>query len=141
MPKHRLLLVEDRPQDVRLTKRAIQKAGYDLDIDVAQNGKEALDVLHQVNGQSNAPLPDLILLDWMMPIVDGAEVLDEMKKEPRLARLPVIVLTTSSSERDVMAAYDKGCNAYVTKPVDPADFQKAIEALGLFWLEKALLPK
>ncbi len=135
MAKHRVLIVEDRQADVRLTQRALKKAGYDLDIDVTSNGKEALD--HLSNGK---PKPDLVLLDWMMPLVNGEEVLTEMRADPKLRSLPVIVLTTSASEGDVAAAYDKGCNAYLTKPVDPGDFQKTIEAMGLFWLEKVVLP-
>jgi CheY-like chemotaxis protein len=135
MGKHRVLIVEDRQADVRLTQRALKKAGYDLDIDVTSNGKEALD--HLNNGK---PKPDLVLLDWMMPLVNGEEVLTEMRADPKLRKLPVIVLTTSASEGDVAAAYDKGCNAYLTKPVDPGDFQKTIEAMGLFWLEKVVLP-
>jgi len=134
--KHRVLLVEDRPADVRLTRRALRKAGYDLDIEVAENGREALD--HLDNGD---PKPDLVLLDWMMPLVNGEEVLKAMRLDPGLLRrMPVVVLTTSASENDVMTAYDNGCNAYLTKPVDPAEFQKTIEALGLFWLETAVLP-
>jgi len=135
MGKHRVLVVEDRQADVRLTQRALKRAGYDLDIDVTSNGKEALDYLN--NGK---PKPDLVLLDWMMPLVNGEEVLTEMRADPKLRKLPVIVLTTSASEGDVAAAYDKGCNAYLTKPVDPGDFQKTIEAMGLFWLEKVVLP-
>jgi len=138
---HRLLLVEDRPADVRLTKRAIKRAGYNVDIDVAENGREALDILQQANGHAGHPLPDLVLLDWMMPIVDGSEVLHEMRKDPALKRMPVVVLTTSSSEVDVKDAYSRGCNAYLSKPVDPEDFQQTIEAMGLFWLNKAILPK
>lgn len=134
-PKRRVLLVEDRPADVRLTKRALKKAGYDLDVDVTENGKEALD--HLRNGK---PKPDLVLLDWMMPLVNGEEVLEAMQADPTLRGMPVVVLTTSASEVDVSAAYQKGCNAYLCKPVHPAEFQKTIEALGLFWLEKAVLP-
>jgi len=133
--RRRILIVEDRPPDVRLTKRALKKAGYDVEVDVTENGREALD--HLTNG---APKPDLVLLDWMMPLVNGAEVLEFMRADPVLRRMPVVVLTTSASEGDVIAAYDKGCNAYLTKPVDPTDFQATIEAMGLFWLEKALLP-
>jgi|APSaa5957512576_1039674.scaffolds.fasta_scaffold12657_2 CheY-like chemotaxis protein len=134
--RHRVLLVEDRPADVRLTKRALRKAGYDVDVDVTENGKEALD--HLNNGK---PKPDLVLLDWMMPLVNGEEVLIAMRASAKLRGMPVVVLTTSASEGDVATAYDKGCNAYLTKPVDPGDFQKTIEAMGLFWLEKAVLPK
>lgn len=140
MSKHRILLAEDRPQDVRLTERALKKAGYQVDLIVATNGREALDRLQRINGHANEPLPDLVLLDWMMPLVDGLEVLREVRKDPALRRVPVIVLTTSRTEGDVASAYDEGCNAYLTKPVDPNEFQKTIEALGLFWLETAVLP-
>jgi len=133
----RVLLVEDRPSDVRLTKRALKKAGYDLDVDVVDNGREALD--HLMDG--NKSMPDLILLDWMMPLVNGEEVLQAMRADPNLRRLPVVVLTTSASENDVLKAYDRGCNAYLTKPVDPNDFQTTIEAMGLFWLQTAMLPR
>ena len=133
--KRRILIVEDRPPDVRLTRRALKRAGYDVDIDVTENGREALD--HLTNG---APRPDLVLLDWMMPLVNGEEVLEYMRADPKLRGMPVVVLTTSTNKDDVVTAYDKGCNAYLTKPVDPEDFQKTIESMGLFWLEKALLP-
>jgi len=135
MGKKRVLIVEDRPADVRLTKRALKRAGYDVDVDVTTNGREALD--HLTNGK---PKPDLVLLDWMMPLVNGEEVLEAMRKDPILKRMPVVVLTTSDSEGDVTKAYDLGCNTYLTKPVDPAAFQETIEAMGLFWLVKAVLP-
>lgn len=141
MAKHRVLLVEDRPSDVRLTTRAIQKAGYDVEVEVADNGEEALERLQRVNGYSGKPLPDLVLLDWMMPIVNGQEVLEAMRGDEHLKGLPVIVLTTSSIEADVQSAYKNGCNAYLTKPVDPQAFQETVEALGLFWLKHAVLPK
>jgi len=136
----RILLVEDRPQDVRLTKRAIKKAGYAVEMDVAENGQEALDRLRQIGDYSTTEPPDLMLLDWMMPLVNGQEVLQELRKDPKFRRLPIVVLTTSRSEGDVATAYNEGCNAYLHKPVNPDEFQKTIEALGLFWLEKALLP-
>jgi len=138
---HRILLAEDRPQDVRLTQRALRKAGYAVELDIAGNGREALDRLQRVNGYEDKPLPDLVLLDWMMPLVDGREVLQTVRKDPALRRLPVIVLTTSRSEGDVATAYEEGCNAYLTKPVDPDEFQKTIAALGLFWLAHAVLPR
>lgn len=134
---HRVLLVEDRPQDVKLTDRAIRRAGYSVTLDVAENGQIALDKLQKSGG----PLPDLILLDWMMPLVNGEEVLREIKQNPRLKRIPVIVLTTSRNETDVDTAYDLGCNTYLAKPVDPEEFQETVEALGLYWLETALLPR
>lgn len=140
MAKHRILLAEDRPQDVRLTQRALKKAGYDVELEVADNGRDALERLKRVNGYASQPLPDLVLLDWMMPLVDGREVLQEVRKDPALRKLPIIVLTTSRTETDVDAAYEGGCNAYLSKPVNPDEFQKTIEALGLFWLEKVVLP-
>lgn len=140
MAKHRILLAEDRPQDVRLTQRALKKAGYDVELEVANNGRDALERLKRMNGFAQLPLPDLVLLDWMMPLVDGREVLQEVRKDPVLRKLPIIVLTTSRTENDVDAAYEGGCNAYLSKPVNPDEFQKTIEALGLFWLEKVVLP-
>lgn len=131
----RVLLAEDRPQDVKLTRRAIRKAGFEIDLDVAQHGKEAVDRL-----QGDHPLPDLILLDWMMPIMNGQEVLEFIKTHPKFRKIPVIVLTTSESERDVDQAHNSGCNAYIVKPVDPRNFEKVIESFGDFWLRKARLP-
>lgn len=133
----RVLLAEDRPQDVKLTRRALTKAGLPVDLDVAQHGKEALDKLNA----PGAVLPDIILLDWMMPLMNGEEVLDAIKKDPRFRKIPVIVLTTSESERDVNHAHDLGCNAYLVKPVDPVQFQQIIDSMGDFWLRKAALPK
>lgn len=140
MSDHRILLVEDRPADVRLTKRALAKAGFTGALTVAENGRVALDMLLQRGAYAGTPLPHLILLDWMMPLVNGHEVLIEMRKHEHLKMLPVVVLTTSKSAMDIEAAYADGCNAYLVKPVDPDDFQKTMDALGLFWLSAAVLP-
>lgn len=131
---HRVMLVEDRAADVRLTKRALSKAGYALDIAVAENGQDAIDQL------TAGYKPDLILLDWMMPLMNGGEVLAALRQSEEWRSIPVIVLTTSDDEKDVSVAYSNGCNAYLTKPVDPSDFQETIDAMGLFWLKKAVLP-
>lgn len=139
--KIRVLLVEDRPQDVRLTKRAIRQAGFDLDVYVADHGAMALDMLGNTNNNPTVPLPDLVLLDWMMPLVNGEEVLAAIRSSSKLRRLPVIVLTTSTNESDIQTAYNLGCNAYLTKPVNPEEFHKTIEALGMFWWDRAILPK
>jgi CheY-like chemotaxis protein len=136
MTNRKILLVEDRAADVRLVKRAILKAGYTVDFEVAENGQEALDILLDTTRK----VPDLILLDWMMPLIDGAEVLQRMRAEPHLKRVPVIILTTSHHEADINGAYTHGCNAYLTKPINPDHFQQTIEALGLFWLQAARLP-
>lgn len=140
MPDRRILLVEDRPADVRLTKRALKKAGFTGTLTVAENGRVALDMLLQQGPHAETPLPHLVLLDWMMPLVNGHEVLIEMRKHEHLKMLPVVVLTTSTSTMDIEAAYADGCNAYLVKPVDPDEFQKTMDALGLFWLHAAVLP-
>jgi CheY-like chemotaxis protein len=138
--KQQVLLVEDRDADVRLTTRAILKAGYDVDIEVATNGQEALDRLQRVEGHKGKSLPDLVLLDWMMPLVNGEEVLEAVRQDAVLRGIPIVVLTTSNIESDVQKAYQNGCNAYLVKPVDPSAFQDIIDALGLFWLKHAVLP-
>lgn len=132
---HKIMLVEDRPQDMRLTIRALKKAGYDIDVVMANHGKEAVDLLESGNN------PDLVLLDWRLPIMSGEEVLTYIRSKEDLRTLPVIVLTTSNDPEDVDTAYKFGCNAYLTKPVNPLEFDETIEALGLFWLKKVILPK
>ena len=141
MVTRNILLVEDRPQDVRLTLRALKKAGFgDVIVTVAEHGKKALDILQKRTPHEKAVLPDLILLDWMMPLVNGEEVLREVRLDPVLRRIPVIVLTTSRSDLDINTAADNGCNAYMTKPVSPDEFQERIRSFGNFWLENAELP-
>jgi two-component system, chemotaxis family, response regulator Rcp1 len=136
-----ILLVEDRPQDVRLTLRALKKAGFaHVNVTVAEHGKKALEILRREPPYEKAERPDLVLLDWMMPLVNGEEVLMAMRQDPILKRIPVIVLTTSRSEIDINTAADNGCNAYLTKPISPLDFQKKINSFGNFWLETAELP-
>jgi len=135
MTTHKVMLVEDRPQDMRLTVRALKKAGYDVDVVMASHGKEAVDML---DAGSN---PDLILLDWRLPIMSGEEVLKYVRSKENMNIIPVIVLTTSSDSEDVDVAYRSGCNAYLTKPVNTTEFDDTIEALGLFWLKKVILPK
>lgn len=134
--KHHIMLVEDRPQDMRLTIRALKKAGYDVEIIKTLHGKEAIDYLIGPDKK-----PDLILLDWRLPIVSGEEVLDYIRSSDTLKKLPIIVLTTSDDPEDINLAYKKGCNAYLTKPVSSDKFDETIEVLGLFWLKYAILPK
>jgi len=135
------LLVEDRPADVRLTLRALKKAGFgDVIVTVAEHGKKALDILRKIGPHADAIRPDLILLDWMMPLINGEEVLREVRQDPSLRRIPIIILTTSRSERDINTAADNGCNAYMTKPADPKEFQRRINSFGDFWLEHTEFP-
>ena len=128
-----VLLVEDDGNDVELTLHALQGAKLRNVVHVARDGAEALEFL-----QSH--VPDLILLDLNLPKLDGREVLERIKRDERLRPIPVIVVTSSSAEEDVAKTYRLNANAYVTKPIDPAVFLKAVNAIGRFWLEIVKLP-
>jgi len=128
-----VLLVEDDPNDVELTLHALQGAKLRNVVHVARDGAEALEFLQ-------AHVPDLILLDLNLPKLDGREVLERIKRDERLRPIAVIVVTSSSAEEDVAKTYRLNANAYVTKPIDPAVFLKAVNAIGRFWLEIVKLP-
>ena len=128
-----ILLVEDNPDDVLLTIRAFKKNNIDNEIVVATDGECALDLLQPQNGQS--PLqPVLVLLDVKIPKIDGLTVLRRIRTEPATQPLPVVVLTTSSEERDIVESYRLGANSYVRKPVVFSEFIEATKVLGLYWL-------
>lgn len=129
-----ILLVEDNPDDVLLTQRAFAKSGIQNDLVVARDGVEALQILLGEGGEGMEPLPMLILLDLKLPRVDGLEVLQRIRQEPRTKRVPVVVLTTSREEQDLITSYDLGANSYVRKPVDFDDFHEAVRTLGMYWL-------
>ena len=132
-----ILLVEDNPSDVELTKRALEKRHISNELLVAEDGKEALDYLFAAGvhaGRDVTDLPTLVLLDIKLPKLDGLEVLRRIRADPRTKRLPVVILTSSGEEQDLAAGYDLGANSYIRKPVDFAQFAKAIEYLGLYWL-------
>jgi len=131
MDKPRILLVEDNPDDVELTLRVFRNHHVANEVVVARDGVEALELLH---GQSPGHLPSLVLLDLKLPRVDGLEVLRRIRSNPATARLPVVILTTSLEERDIIASYDLGANSYVQKPVGFEAFAEAIRYLGLYWL-------
>jgi two-component system response regulator len=136
-----VLLVEDSPSDVFLTREALKEApGSEPRLHVVSDGVEAMAFLRQQDGFAEAPRPDLILLDLNMPRKDGREVLSEVKGDPHLRTIPVIVLTSSSADNDVRAAYDLHANGYVAKPTDFARFREAIQAIGAFWFHLAKLP-
>jgi CheY-like chemotaxis protein len=135
-----VLLVEDRPEDVELTLHALQRAKIRNRVHVAQDGAQALDFLYKRGAHAQAPTPDVILLDLNLPKIDGRQVLEEIKGDERLSRIPVIIVTSSEAEADVAKSYQLHANAYVTKPIDPAAFLRAVNAIGRFWLEIVRLP-
>ncbi|MHC3439058.1 response regulator [Natrialbaceae archaeon A-gly3] len=135
-----ILLVEDNPGDVKLTKKAFEKASIEVRIEVASDGVEALDYLHERNDGSDALVPDLVLLDLNLPKKSGYEVLAEIKSDPGLQRIPVVILTSSESESDVIDTYDDHANAYLTKPVSFAGFQEVVEKIEGFWFCVSELP-
>jgi two-component system response regulator len=128
-----ILLVEDNPDDVTLTLRALTRNNILNEIVVAHDGAEALDLIF--TGSSDGPVaPGLILLDLKLPKVDGIEVLRRIRADKRTQVIPVVVLTSSKMEEDIIAAYQNGANAFVRKPVNFSEFAEAISALGMFWL-------
>jgi CheY-like chemotaxis protein len=136
----RILLVEDSPADVRLAQEVLNEARLDHQLFVAENGEEAMQMLRDPVASIGGQLPDLILLDLNLPRMSGHEVLNEVKQDPRWRRIPVLILSTSSSEDDVRACYDAHANAYLTKPVDWAQFVSLAGALRDFWFRFVRLP-
>ena len=135
-----ILLVEDRPEDVDWTIEALEDGRLSPNVHVAENGVEAMAFLRREGEHANAPRPDLILLDLDMPKKNGFEVLDEVKADPSLKRIPVVVLTTSSAQGDVLACYDRHANTFVTKPKTLDEFAEAIRTIEDFWFATAQLP-
>ena len=139
-PPVEILLVEDNPGDVRLTKEALLEGKVYNNLHWAKDGVEALEFLQQQGEYVNAPRPDIILLDLNLPKKDGREVLSVIKKDARLKQIPVVVLTTSKAEEDVLRSYDLHANCYVTKPVDLEQFIHVVKSIDRFWLTVATLP-
>jgi len=135
-----ILLVEDNPGDARLTQEAMHDSKLTNTMHVVEDGVEAMEFLRRQGRYGDAPRPDLILLDLNLPKKDGRAVLAEIKSDPALKRIPVVVLTTSRDEKDVLAAYDLHANAYVTKPVDLAQFMKIVALIDEFWVNVVTLP-
>jgi chemotaxis family two-component system response regulator Rcp1 len=135
-----ILMVEDNPGDVRLTREAL-KGGKVLNrLHVVEDGVAALDFLYRRAPHQDAPRPDLILLDLNLPRMDGREVLARVKSDDALKLIPVVVLTTSQAEEDVLRAYRLNANCYVTKPVDLHQFNRIVQAIEEFWLTVVRLP-
>ncbi|MAG36817.1 MAG: response regulator [Dehalococcoidia bacterium] len=136
-----MLLVEDNPDDVDLTIEALEDAKICNRLHVVSDGVAALAFLRREGDYAHAPRPDLILLDLNLPKKDGREVLAEIKRDPDLRRTPVVVLTTSSADEDILRAYDLHANCYITKPVDFEQFARVIHAIEDFWLTVVKLPR
>ncbi|MBI3604092.1 MAG: response regulator [Nitrospirae bacterium] len=136
-----ILLVEDNPGDVRLTKEALSASKLSNQLHVVPDGVEALAYLHQQGPYAQQPRPDLILLDLNLPKKDGREVLADIKADPLLKRIPVVVLTTSQAEQDILKTYELHANCYVTKPVDLDQFVEVVRSIKDFWLTIVKLPQ
>jgi chemotaxis family two-component system response regulator Rcp1 len=130
-----ILLVEDKPGDVRLTQEALRDAKVRNNVHVAADGDEAMAFLRNEGRHARTPRPDVILLDLNLPRKSGREVLDEIKQDDRLKHIPVVILTTSQAEQDVLQSYRLRANAYVTKPLDLEQFLKVVKSIEQFWLE------
>lgn len=135
-----ILLVEDSPADVDLTREALDDAKVRNTLHVVSDGVAALEFLRREGEYAEAPRPDLILLDLNLPKKDGREVLADVKADPSLRRIPVVVLTTSEAEQDILRSYDLHANCYVTKPVDLEQFIGVIKSIEKFWLVIVKLP-
>jgi two-component system, chemotaxis family, response regulator Rcp1 len=135
-----ILLVEDSPGDVRLTQEALKDAKVHVSLQVARDGIEAMSFLKQEGEYANSPRPDLILLDLNLPKKDGREVLQEIKESPTLKSIPVVILTTSASNVDILRSYMLHANCYITKPVNLDGFLKVVKTIDGFWLSVVKLP-
>jgi CheY-like chemotaxis protein len=138
-PVH-ILIVDDNTTDLVIMREAFADTQIDAVLDVAINGEEAMKYLRRVGEFAKSPRPDLIILDLNMPRKNGHEVLHEIKSDPLLLRIPVIVLTTSQAEEDVSRAYAAHANCYIRKPVDFVEFEKVMATIEKFWFETVILP-
>jgi two-component system, chemotaxis family, response regulator Rcp1 len=135
-----ILLVEDNPGDVRLTQEALKDGKILNNLNVVSDGVEAMAFLHREGKYADAPRPELILLDLNLPKKDGREVLAEIKSQPNLKRIPVVILTSSAAEQDIFKSYNLHANCYITKPVDLDQFIHVVKSIEQFWLTVVKLP-
>ena len=138
--KAKILLVEDNAADIRLTKEVLQKRKMVNSLDVVRDGVEAIDFLKKRGKFSNANTPNLILLDLNLPKRNGFEVLEEIKLDSSIKKIPVVILTTSEAEQDILKSYECYANCYITKPVDMVQFIKVVRSIGDFWFSIVMLP-
>jgi CheY-like chemotaxis protein len=136
-----ILMIEDNPGDVRLTREALKEGKIHTRLSVVADGDAALDFLHRRGAHAAAPRPDLILLDLNLPGKSGREVLAEVKADDNLRRIPVVVLTSSQAEQDIVESYNLNANCYVTKPVDLDQFMRVVRSIEDFWLTVVKLPR
>ncbi len=136
-----ILLIEDNPAEALLTEEAFKLSNLSNKLHIVEDGEQALDFLNKRNSFENAVTPDLILLDLNLPKVDGREVLAHLKLHDHLSRIPVIVLTSSSLEKDVMSCYDNGANSYIVKPMELDKFIKIVESIAAYWFSMSVLPE
>ena len=135
-----ILLVEDDPADVDLTKEVLEDSKVKLNLNVVEDGVLAMEYLRKEGKFANKPKPDLILLDLNMPRKDGRETLAEIKSDPKLQMIPIVILTTSNANEDIVKTYTKGANCYITKPVGLKQFTKVVRAIENFWFTIVKLP-
>ena len=135
-----ILLVEDNPADVRLTMEALKEGKFQTRMRVARDGVEAMSILRREGPHADHPRPGLVLLDLNLPLKDGREVLAEIKQDADLHRIPVVVLTSSKAEQDILRAYDLRANCFITKPVDLDRFLAVVKSIHDFWLTTVRLP-
>lgn len=136
-----ILLVEDDPADVELTKETLEDSKVEVSLSIVNDGVEALAFLRKQSPYEDAVTPDLILLDLNMPRKDGRETLEEIREDEKLKTIPVVILTTSSSEEDVLKSYGCGANCYITKPVGLEEFSKVVKSIEDFWFTIVKLPR
>lgn len=135
-----ILMVEDNPGDVRLTQETLKEGKVHNTMHVVWDGEEAMTFLRRKGKYADAPRPDIILLDLNLPKKDGREVLAEIKEDPSLKRIPVVILTTSRAEEDILRSYELHANCYITKPVGLEQFLEVVKRINGFWLEVVTLP-
>ncbi len=135
-----VLLVEDNDNDVIITRRGFTDAKLAVNLHHVENGEKCMAFLRKEAPYADAPTPDLILLDLNMPVMDGREVLSEIVKDEQLRKLPVVILTTSSAESDILTMYNLRCSSYIVKPVDFNQFQRVVQQLSDYWFALVVLP-
>jgi CheY-like chemotaxis protein len=135
-----ILVVDDNPVDVRLIVEALKQTSRHNNIIVLQDGEETIKFMHKEGSYANAPVPDVILLDLKIPKKSGLEVLAEIKNNPSISHIPIVILTTSDAERDIAQSYELKANCYITKPFDIDDFFDTIKTIEKFWFDKVKYP-